>query len=56
MDDLIKCLKCGNTLVKGKNAIMFFGKGTSIKCKYCGNKYVFGGEDGSKDKATKFIV
>lgn len=38
-DKLIEC-NCGHALVKG-NASIFFGKGTSIECKKCGNKHVF---------------
>lgn len=39
VDKLIQC-KCGHILVNGNGAV-FFGKGTSIKCKKCGNTYIF---------------
>lgn len=41
-DDIIKCNKCGQVLISGRNCIAVFSKGTSIECLKCGNKYVFG--------------
>lgn len=40
-DEIIKCLKCGHILISGKGMIAIFGKGTSIECMKCENKYVF---------------
>lgn len=41
MSDIIKCTKCGHVLMAGSGAI-FLGPGTSIECRKCGNKYIFG--------------
>ncbi len=41
-DEIITCNKCGQVLVSGRGIIAIFGKGTSIECRKCGNKYVFG--------------
>ena len=57
MNDMIKCLKCGQVLISGRGAIAIFGKGTSIGCNKCGNTYVFGEEKpvDYKMKATDII-
>ena len=44
MNEIVKCMKCGHTLISGANMIAIFGPGTSIGCLKCGNKYVFGQE------------
>lgn len=41
-DEIIKCNQCGHVLVSGKGMIAIFGKGISIECMKCGNKYEFG--------------
>lgn len=43
--DIIKCDKCGQVLISGRGCLLMFGKGTSIGCKICGNKYIFGQEN-----------
>lgn len=42
MDEIIKCLKCGHILISGIGMLAIFGPGTSIECRKCGNKHVFG--------------
>lgn len=41
-DEIIKCLKCGHVLISGKGMAVLFGPGTSIECRKCGNKHIFG--------------
>lgn len=55
MTELIKCNKCGQVLISGNGCLLFFGKGTSIACNVCGNKYTFGQED-LKIKNSQEIV
>lgn len=49
-DEIIKCNQCGQVLISGRGCIVIFSQGTSISCRKCGNKYVFGNE-----KENKFI-
>jgi len=42
MDEIIKCLKCGQVLISGKGMVACFSAGSSIGCRKCGNKYTFG--------------
>ncbi len=42
IQEIIKCNKCGQVLISGRGMMAIFGSGTSIECRKCGNKYVFG--------------
>lgn len=44
MNDIVKCMTCGHILISGSNMLAIFGPGTSIECRKCGNKYIFGKE------------
>lgn len=43
-DEIIKCLKCGHVIISGHGMSCLFSQGTSIECRNCGNKHVFGNE------------
>lgn len=48
--DIIKCNKCGQVLISGTGCLLWFGKGTSIACVNCGNKYIFGQENAVSER------
>jgi len=54
-DDIIKCNSCGQVLISGRGMIAIFRSGTSIECRKCGNKYVFGQKD-SLLKSNELVV
>ncbi len=53
MNEVIKCNKCNHVLISGNISASIFGKGTSIECMKCGNKYIF--KDENEDSNIKKI-
>ncbi len=43
-NEIIKCLKCGQVLIYGMGVSCLFSPGTSIECRNCGNKHIFGND------------
>ena len=44
-EEVVKCNLCGHVLISGSGVRAIFGKGTSIQCMKCGNKYTVGEEN-----------
>lgn len=57
-ENLLICNKCGHVLITGikisteSDIICIFGEGTSITCRVCGNKYVFGKKEMTENLMT----
>jgi RNase P subunit RPR2 len=56
MNEIVKCMKCEHVLISGSNMIALFGPGTSIACRKCGNKHVFGEVEKKETGKITFVV